>query len=117
MCPWALNFGAGDRACSEGWGPLPQSIDCDIRLNWYGKPINFHVYQSQSRHGLETWRTSNELPFYVELASPCTNLHRLKFCLVINISIVRLNASAKQRYLTISSLYQKFIVFTVHKSL
>ena len=54
----------------------------------------------------------NELSFYVELASPCKSFE----ILLINISIVRLNASARQRYWTIASLYQEFIVFTVHKS-
>ena len=53
----------------------------------------------------------NELRFYVELASPCTNL--LNY---INISILQLSASARQRYRTIALLYQKFFVFTVHKS-
>ena len=48
----------------------------------------------------------------VELVSPCMNLFEI---LLINISTVRLSDSARQRYWTIASLYQKFIV-NVHKS-
>ena len=55
----------------------------------------------------------NELQFNVETASPCTNL--LKFCWLIFQQYVPLSNSAMRRYWTIASLYQKFIVFTVHK--
>ena len=43
-------------------------------------------------------------------------LHKSFEILLINISTVRLSNSAMRRYWTIASLYQKFIVFTVHKS-
>ena len=45
-------------------------------------------------------------------------LHRAQSfeILPINISVLRLSASEKQRYWTIASLYQKFIVLTVNKS-
>ena len=42
--------------------------------------------------------------FFIELSSP------------LLISIVRSSVSARQRYCTIASLYQKFIAFTEHKS-
>ena len=42
----------------------------------------------------------NELRFYVGLASPC--MHKSFEILPINISIVRLSASARQRYWTIA---------------
>ena len=36
MCLWALNFGAGEHV-QKGWVVLPQSLDCDFRLIWYGE--------------------------------------------------------------------------------
>ena len=58
---------------------------------------------------LETWSENSE-NFKAFIMS--YNL----IILLINISTVRLSNSAMRRYWTIASLYQKFIVFTVHKS-
>ena len=53
----------------------------------------------------------HELRFYVKFS-----VHKSFEILLINISAVGLSTLASQRYWTIASLYQKFIVFTVHKS-
>ena len=45
-----------------------------------------------------------------------STVHKSFKILLTNISTVRLSDSAMRRYWTIASLYQKCIVFTVHKS-